>query len=218
LPSLGLVPLTRWWSPHYLYVPACFFAMLVARELDRRAVRGVPIALFAGVFAVASLSRSQRFTSDARLWAPEVSAQPACREGQFFLGEVAREARDWGRAAEYYERAIKPVPGYLSYVDEAAALQNLGSVRLAMQDFREARSAFMRALDRATDPDEERRLRHDLAVVALRTANPEEAARLLEPETQRPDAFSESLLVRARALHELGRETEARALISRLHH
>ena len=37
LPAVQLVPVTRWWSPHYLYVPLAFAALLVAEEIERRA-------------------------------------------------------------------------------------------------------------------------------------------------------------------------------------
>jgi hypothetical protein len=57
---------------------------------------------------------------------------------------------------------------------------------------------------------------HNLAAVALGAGDAAEAARLLESETERRDALPESLLVRARALHELAREPEARELVRRL--
>ncbi|MGK3982850.1 tetratricopeptide repeat protein [Sorangium sp. So ce136] len=217
LPSLQLVPIMRWWSPHYLYVPLAFGAMLLAGAADRRGrylwagvvVLGVP-------FAALSLHEGRRYASDARLWAPEVSREPACREGQFFLGETARGARDWEEAASRYERAAAPVAGYLSYADELAALQNLGAVRFAQGRWADARAAWTSALERSTDGREKREIAHNLAAVMLRSGDPAAAASLLEPEAGRDDAIPESLLIRARALHDLGREEEALDLVRRL--
>jgi Flp pilus assembly protein TadD len=74
----------------------------------------------------------------------------------------------------------------------------------------------MSALEHFPEPAERRRIVHNLAVLALRTGNPAEAAKLLEPEMSSERPLSESLLVRARALHELGREDEARAIVEGL--
>ena len=143
-------------------------------------------------------------------------AQPACREGQFLLGESARARRDWSEAAARYEAALGTWPRVLAYVDRAAALQNLGTVRLEQDDLTGARRAFEDALDVTPEPMARRRLVHDLAGVALRAGDPAECWRLLEPEVARTDAFPESLYIAAKALHALHREAETRALIQRL--
>ncbi|WP_437279794.1 tetratricopeptide repeat protein [Sorangium sp. So ce375] len=217
VPSLQLVPIMRWWSPHYLYVPLAFGAMLLAGAADRHGLRLSALVLVLGVpFAALSLREGRRYASDARLWAPEVSREPACREGQFFLGEVARNARDWEAAASRYERAASPVADYLSYADELAALQNLGAVRFAQERWADARAVWMSALERSSDDREKRQIAHNLAAVALRRADSAEAARLLEPEARRDDALPASLLLRAKALHDLGREDEALEHVRRL--
>ena len=53
LPSLNLVPVMRWWSPHYLYVPLAFGAMVVADAVSERLARSRPAA---GVALVVLLS------------------------------------------------------------------------------------------------------------------------------------------------------------------
>jgi hypothetical protein len=216
LPSLDLVPISRWWSPHYLYLPLAFAAMVVAGLADRgpRALAGV-LGMVAA-FAVLSLAEGRRYRSDQSLWAAELAAHPECREAQFYQGEVHRERQNWEAAARHYGRALAATPGVLSYVDQPAAAQNLGVVRLEQGRLAEAQAAFQVARDLAADPSARRRLTHNIAVVALRAGRPDEAARLLEPETARPDALPESLLVEARALQRLGRQGEARALIRRL--
>ena len=55
-----------------------------------------------------------------------MAANPACREGHFYLAEAAREAGRLDDAGVHYEQAAAPTTGVLSYVDRGAALQNLG--------------------------------------------------------------------------------------------
>jgi tetratricopeptide (TPR) repeat protein len=225
LPALQLVPVMRWWSPHYLYIPLAFLALLLGRAAEhvlrdrvterfRRAALGGLAAAGIACFAL-SLDDSGRYASDERLFRPELEREPACREAEFYLAEVARAAGRYGEAGAHYAHAAAPVAGYLAYVDEGAALQNLGAMRFAEGHLDGARTAFTHALSRPLDPDEARRLVHNIAVIALTRGEPAEAARLLEPETRRPDAMPQSLAVRARALHELHRDDEARVLLAK---
>jgi hypothetical protein len=92
----------------------------------------------------------------------------------------------------------------------------LGVAQLEQHRFADASAAFRAALALVTEPSTRRRLTHNLATAELRAGHAEEAAHLLEPEAARPDALPESLFERARALHQLGREDEAGALVRRL--
>ena len=214
---LNLVPVMRWWSPHYVYVPMAFAAMLVAEYVYTREVAVQRLAL-GGIAVLGALTviSDLRFESDTSLWAEEVSANPTCREGHFYLAEVARSEHRWEDAALSYERAIASTPNVLSYVDRGAALQNLGAVRLEQGRFAEARTAFRSAIDAVSDESQRRFLLHNLATTELGAGNAEEAARLLEVEVARPDALDASIFVRARAVESLGRIDEARALFRRL--
>jgi tetratricopeptide (TPR) repeat protein len=217
LPSLHLVPIMRWWSPHYVYVPLVFAAMLIAEQVVDRGEKVTRIAVAAAaLLAGLSLVSNLRFENDATLWSDEVRADPACREAYFYLGEVAREQRRFVDAADAYERAIAITPGVLSYVDRVPALQNLGVVRLEQGKWAEARTAFRSALAGVADDGYRRILLHNLATAELRAGNPEEAASLLEVEVARSDALAASIFVRARAVETLGRTEEARALMRRL--
>jgi tetratricopeptide (TPR) repeat protein len=216
LPSLQLVPIMRWWSPHYFYVPWAFLAILMADLIEQRLERLWPAFALTGLGALFSLADARRYRDDASLWAAEVRAQPACREGHFYLGEVARAANDWHAAALHYERAAHPTPGFLAYADERAAFENLGAVELARGRWREARAAFSEALERTSLPEQRRRTLYNLALVALRSAEPSEAVRLLDLEADASHPLPEGLLVRARALHDLGREEEAERTLRKL--
>ena len=160
--------------------------MLAARAVEQRLERPFRFAsiLFAFLSGL-SLKEGLRYVNDARLWTPEVAHEPACREGHFYLGEVARNTGNLEVAAAHYERAATPIAGYLSYADELAALSNLGAVRFAQKRFADAEHAWRSALSRSSDGAEKRRIVHNLGVLAL-------------------------------ALHKLGREHEALAVLERL--
>jgi protein O-mannosyl-transferase len=216
LPSLNLVPLMRWWSPHYLYVPLAFGALWLAGLLDQLGKWGLRLAAVIGLgCTVLSLHQGLRFRSDAALWGPEVQRRQECREGRFFLGEAARVAGSWDAAAEHFERAATPAPGYLAYVDQVAALQNLGAMRLVQQRFSDAEAAWTAALGLAKRAQQKRELTYNLATLALRRGDPETTLELLAPEIERQDPLPGSLQLSARALHDLGRNEEAAELLRR---
>lgn len=216
LPSLALVPVMRFWSPHYLYVPLTFGAMLVAAALDRRERLLVPVALTAGIaWSVLSFTQSARYLNDEALFRPEVERRAACREAQFFLGEVARLRKDWDGAASRYEAALHDYPRVLAYVDRGAALQNLGAVRFAQDRFADAEHAWTSALELSRDEARQRRLRANLGAAALRAGRPDDTVRWLAGDVSGPNPLAQSLFLMAAALRELGREPEALALAER---
>jgi tetratricopeptide (TPR) repeat protein len=216
LPSLQFVPVMRWWSPHYLYVPLAFGALALARGLEpmTKRARLVALAAIAG-FAVLAFRTSAHFESDRALFEREVAFRPECREAQFYLGEVARFEKQWDRAAHHYERAIASDPKVLSFVDLGAAYANLGVVRLEQGRGADATTALRSALDHSSDPLVQRHLVHNLAIAALISGDAAEAARLLEDESRRSDALPQAILVRAKALLALGRGEEAELLLDR---
>ena len=216
LPSLGLVPVMRFWSPHYLYLPLTFGAMLVADALDRRERLLAPVAATAGlVWSSLSFVQSARYLNDEALFRPEVERRPACREAQFFLGEVARLAKDWDVAARRYEAALRESARVLAYVDRGATLQNLGAVRYAQGRFADAAGAWTRALELSRDPEQRRRLRSNLGAAALSAGNPHDTVRWLADDVSGSSPLPESLALMTAALRQLGQEPEALAVARR---
>ena len=167
LPALQLVPVMRWWSPHYLYLPLVFAAMHAGRLVDSARML-LPIGAIAVGLGLVSWRDGLRYMSDATLWTPEVRHQPACAEGQFYLGEVARAARSWDEAARRYEAALAPAPGVLAYVDRAATLQNLGTVRVEQHRWVDARRAYTEALAGTSDAQRRDELTFNLAALGQR--------------------------------------------------
>ncbi|MBE7485287.1 MAG: tetratricopeptide repeat protein [Polyangiaceae bacterium] len=200
LPSLQLVPTLRWWSPHYLYLPAGLFLVLVAERLEQRGARAYAVAVcLVPLLGALSWKDGRRYRSDETLWRPEVTREPACREGHFYLAEAARARRDSVAALLHYEAALRSRPGVLAFVDLDATLTNQGLVLFAQGRWAEAREAFEAALERTPDELGRRKLRHDLAAVSLASGDAPRALRELEEEIRRPDALRESLLLHQKA-------------------
>jgi tetratricopeptide (TPR) repeat protein len=201
LPSLALVPTPRFWSPHYLYIPLVFSSMLLAQATSRRPRVGTAVLVaICALFSVMSLVDSRRYKSDETLWTSEVEQRPQCREGHFYLGEASRESMHLEAAVEHYQAALEPVQGYLAYLDQPAANQNLGWSLLALGRPAEARARFNLALTVVQDAMDRRRLVHNLAAAAFALGEADETLRLLAPEMARPDAFAQSRLLYERAL------------------
>lgn len=168
LPSLQLVPVARWWSSHYVYLPLAFASMLLLQAVERwvePALRWLgPAALALGGIALVD---ARRYASDESFWSHEVKLEPGCREGHFYLGDAALARGRFDTAAAHYERALASTPGVLSYVDRTAALQNLGAVRLRQGRLEDALDAFRSALDGRLDPTARRHLEHNLKIAEL---------------------------------------------------
>lgn len=220
LPALQIVPVMRWWSIHYAYIPLAF-ALVVLTD----AIASIPSVSANVKFAVTwtlsmglsvtSILEARRYHDDAALFAPEVDANPACREAQFYLGEAARAQNANLLAIERYEQALQPRPGWLAYVDRSAATQNLGVARRNVGDLAGARRAFEEALAHAPTPATRRALVHDLATVLLESGDAGAAFKLLEPEVQRADTPKETLLVAAAAARRMGFDATAHELTER---
>jgi tetratricopeptide (TPR) repeat protein len=168
VPSLQLVPVMRWWSPHYVYVPLAFAAMLVVEAIERwaeGALRWVaPAALALGGL---TLLEAGRYQNDERFWARELQLEPHCREAHYFLGDAAQVAGRFDDAVRHYEQALADRPALLSYVDRAAALQNLGVAQLQQRQFDDASRNFREALALNLDEKTRGRLQHNLATAEL---------------------------------------------------
>lgn len=213
LPSLQLVPTLRWWSPHYLYLAAGLFLVLVARRIEGRGAAATTLALVATLaLGVLSWGDGRRYRNDEALWRPEVARESACREGHFYLAEAARERGDLPGAAEHLDAALRSRAGMLAFVDLDAALTNYGVVLFSLRRYEEARQAFEGALEHVGDERGRRKLNHDIATAMLASGDAHGAAARLEPEVRRPDALPESLVVYARALDALGRGAEAETI------
>jgi hypothetical protein len=217
LPALQLVPVSRWWSPHYFYFPLALVSLGLASTLEPLGRKALVVAA-AGLtcFATASLVEGRHYRDDRDLWTTEVARQPLCREAEFYLGDLSLGEGRWPDAARHYQAALTPTIGVLSYVDTPAALQNLGVAWLRQGRFDLALQAFGAARSLVVDDRTRRELACNMAAASLAGGHPVQAVDLLTPEVLRPDALGQALELQARALHGLGRDVEAAELAARI--
>jgi tetratricopeptide (TPR) repeat protein len=218
LPSLGLVPLSRVWSPHYAYIPLAFCALWGASRAAApwtRVRAGVGVLWLCALGALA-LRRDLAFASDASLWPAELARAPSCREAQLYVGELARSAGELGAAERHFRAALTARSDVLSYVDERAARHQLGVVQLAQHRFDEAAVSFRAALAATADDEDARRTRINLASALVGAGDARRALLALGDELARPDALLEGLLVGGRCYRALGLRDELLALLPRI--
>jgi hypothetical protein len=214
-PMLNLVPLPRFSSPHYLYVPLAFLSMALAGwvvqvRARRWVLGGVLLVLF-----TSSGVDSLRYRDDFTLFSAEAALGPQCREAHLYLGDAQRERGHLDEAAAAYAIAAAPSERFISYSDVGAALQNLGVVRHEQGRLDESWQALSTAYALPADPVSKRQRAFNLAVLAIERGQFIQAEQLLRPEAERPDALPGALEALAHAVGAQGREAEAVDLFRR---
>ncbi len=207
-PSLGVVPLPRWSSPHYLYLaPAVVAALLLAlgdwaatRWRTHRAltqgdptlprwarVGPVTLALIAAVgWSGVTFAGGQRVADDVSLFAPDVARSPGFREGHQWLGHhYWAVTRDAHRARVHLEAAVAPRPGAVAFVDAASVLFNLAGARVATGDPAGA-ERLLDTLARQPPRGQAAQVAEMRAVLALRRRDAAKALRVTAPYPDHP--------------------------------
>jgi tetratricopeptide (TPR) repeat protein len=210
-PSLNLVPLPRFTSPHYGYLAAFGVAMAVAAVLWRRKagaagrVAWAAVAVWAAVATTSTFAGGSRFADDGCLFGPVVAEDDRFLEGHHYLGEAARRAGDLATADAHLSAALDFRDDTLAYVDWVAASVSLAGVRLEQNRLDEAEELLKRAESEASPPTR-REILYNRGVVAARQGDARRVVALLGPEDwDRP----EPVLLLARSLAALGRRRQA---------
>ena len=208
LPAMNVLPLPRFYSPHYAYCAIAPFAagmVLLAGAIRRRAngprslagwaVVGIWIAA-AGVSTVVS---GPRFKTDETLFAPEVRKDPRFSEAWFYLGNFYRRAGDLDAAETAYDNGLRQYRGVVRFFDPLEFLINKSATAVQRNELPRADSLMRVAQTMAPDAmlPEVAFIRADIAcrrgefdsVIAL-LANPE--IEQSHPESRRLLSFAVS--------------------------
>ncbi len=127
LPAANILPLPRFSSPNYGYalvISLAAMAVLLTRQFHGKAVY-VLLAMWLSIAAVETMQVGPRMRNDFTLFAPEVSANNAYREGHFYLGYYFYSHQNIAAATNEFELSLLKSPGVISFVDESAARENL---------------------------------------------------------------------------------------------
>jgi hypothetical protein len=210
-PSLSLVPLPRFTSPHYGYLAAFGAAMAVAVALCRwkagrlRRIAWGTVAVWAVVAATSTFAGGWRFEDDNSLFGPAVAQDDRFLEGHHYLGEAARRVGDLATADAHLSAALGFRDDTLAYVDWVAASISLAGVRLEQNRLDEAEDLLWRAQGGAS-PSIRGEIVYNRGLVAARQGDAPRVVTLLEPE---PWDRPEPVLLLARSLAAMGRRRDA---------
>jgi hypothetical protein len=143
LPSLDLLPLPRFYSPHYVYIavaPLGAFVVLLGRKMSGygrkfyAVFRGI-VFVWIAVMGFTTVSSGSSFRSDQTLFAPEVSKDARFSEGWFYLGNFYRLSGDLDAADSAYDRGLAVYPGIIRFYDPVEFLINKSAVAVQRKNF-----------------------------------------------------------------------------------
>ena len=215
-PALNLLPLPRFYSPHYAYLAVAplaggiVFLSRTIRCLKRRQLSlmfHVLVFIWMIIAGISTICAGSRFQSDLTLFAPEVRMDPRFSEGWFYIGNYYRTAGRFIAADNAYDSGLSPAPGVVRFFDRLEFLINMSSIAVQRNELAAADSIMQVAqasASAALQPDIAF-IRADIAarrgdydtVIALLSSNKE--------NLRRP----ESRMLLANALSLRGQEKEA---------
>ena len=144
-PALNIIPLPRFYSPHYGYImlpAAASLAVLFLRIFSKKNIFGkissLGIALWLLVAAVSTFQAGFQFKNDFTLFAPEVSRDDRFAEGHQYLGDYHFRLQNYQLAATHYQSALRENLSVIAFVDRASVMNNLAGVYLALKKLDEA--------------------------------------------------------------------------------
>ena len=146
LPSLNLVMLPRFTSPHYGYLLSFVFGMAVVLVLKRALMKESTskfwicglIGTWAMVAAASTFLGGSRFEDDFTLFGPSVKRDARHLEGHLYLGYSARQGNDLEKAAKHYTASLKFRADTLAWWDWELSLISLAEIRVQQGRFDEA--------------------------------------------------------------------------------
>ena len=209
-PSLNIIPLPRFKSPHNSYFAIAGISALVIialrmpenKKYITRAAK-FALALWLAVMTFVTFAGGFQFRNDVSLFQSEVQSDPNFLEGHFYLGNSYLEAGNYSLAANEYEMAISNHSDVIAFVDEVSLFTNLGLAKIYEGNPKEAESLLLSAEENA--PTSEKPLiAYNRAVLAYNNGNYSKALGILmkyEGQYKRP----EPLMLTAASLEKLNR-------------
>ena len=198
-PALNLLPLPRFYSPHYAYLAVApvtgRFIVLFrsARRFVRPPLHAAPLVLATTWIVIALITTIQngnRLQSDLTLFMPEVIRDSRFSEGWFYCGNCLRATGRFGEAQTAYNEGLLPAPGCIRFYPEMELLINQSALAVQRNDLVSADSLMLIAREHsaaAFQPD----IAFIRADIAMRAGEYDTVIALLankEENLQRPEA------------------------------
>ena len=201
-PVSNIVPLYFQWADRYLVWMSIGLVLSVGAMIDlilpgpgaERRIAAVGLVLVAPLLA-RSVQYAEVWSSDLRLWGHAVTLEPRSYYAWLKLGEVQRDARQYGPALDAYAEAIEIAPDLR--VGHAAFVYTLGLRDEQRYDLTPSNALshserFLRAMD---DAQALRTLASDMSDQGYRQAMTYVLARSLDLEPVRDDQLEHAIAV-----------------------
>lgn len=220
LPSLSIIPLPRFNSPHYSFVaaPAAGVAViLIGKQIVNsfgllgKAVFSLFAILWISLMAVNTFSAGFLFKNDLILFGPEVARDENYREGHFYLGDYYLRSRKLEEAIKHFEDSLIKKPKIIAFIDRPAAKINLAGAYFSQQKIEKAEKLLREVANESSGTNRLNAL-YNLAVIADRNGDYQEVVKLLRVEINRWQ-WPEPLLLFVKGLVKTGREVEAESIL-----
>lgn len=188
LPSLNIIPLPRFTSPHYSYFASVGIGLigsLIYEYVSREKTlinRLILACLITWVFlsTLSTFVGGFHYKNDLTLFGPEVENDKNFKEGLFYLGDYYLKRGDFEKAEGYYARALDVTEDVIAYVDKNALRTNLAMVKLAKGELGEAEELLNKVYDSV--PKKERaNVSYNLALISFQKKDYKKVIGFLEP-------------------------------------
>jgi hypothetical protein len=222
LPALSILPLPRFYSPHYAYLavaPTAGCVILIIRMWGRRSNQTtsntlwILLACWITIAAVTTMSAGHRFESDETLFAPEVASDARFSEGWFYLGNYHLAKGEMREAWDAYDKGLYHTSGYIALRDEPEFLLNQSFVAAQCNDFHSADSVI-RIAQKCSPAGMQPDIAYIRAYIAAQLGEYDTVITLLNGKEENLQR-SESCRLLADALSQCNRKKEAEAMYRR---
>jgi 4-amino-4-deoxy-L-arabinose transferase-like glycosyltransferase len=146
-PTLNILPLPRFFSSHYLYLPSLMFSILLTVLVTKQGwILKVPILLWILIATIGTAISGKRLQDDFTLFSPAVAKDSCYREGHFYLGGYFLSQGSPLEAERHYFSSLKPLPGFYSFYDPMAGSIGLALAEIDLKNYSDA-EAILNAIE-----------------------------------------------------------------------
>lgn len=214
-PGLNIIPVPRVGSPHYGYLPALGLAGIVVVLLGKlekgRSLASIVLGVWLGIAAMTVFRAGFQFKNDETLFGPEVAEDQNFYEGHYYLGNYYVQKRNLDEAEREFELGLADNPAVLAFRNRWPMVVNLAGVKLEKGKLDEAEALYT-SVEKEVPAGVKNYLRFNRAVIANEKKDYQEVVRLLSAGTW---DSTEPYALLAHALQKLGREAEAKDVLSK---
>ena len=208
IPSLNLIHLPRFYSPHYAFFSVIPFSLLIVLLFEKipGRYRFIPLFLWMLLAGLQTILGGTRFANDYTLFAPEVRTSPLYKEGNLYLGNYYALQQQFPDAEKAYKTSLLSTSGVIAYAQPLPVLLNLTTVLLQEKKYAEA-ERYIGMLENKAPASYREEIRVRKAYLLSAQKKHDAVIKLLAPFLR--SLSLEGLTMLANAYHSVGNQTKA---------